>query len=417
MQKQPARRTPPRHARPSRRGRNAAFAVTGALAIGGAGLFGVQAATTAQAATPTVTQDKLTPATMVAGQATKASLTVHSSACFTAKTVGVGVRDAAGHVLDFPGSATNAQICPSGLSVTTGSRTLPAGTYTQFGFWQDLGGTWHNLPSRQLAVAAAAATPAPAPAPAPTSAPTPAPTATGTTPATAAPVAGKKLTWSDEFNSLALGSRWTADKSSSYHYGDHNPNDNKLDWLNKNNVSVSGGAATFTAKPGTHTLENGKQSWDTGLLTTEYSTEGFKVKTGDYVETRVKLPAGTGAWPALWTWNGTSGNHGEIDTFEYHADNANLLELTNHINPDHKYVTDAKSIAHDQWVTVGTQYGATSVDWYINGVKVFSDGKGVGADWSAYLILNLSLSAGQYHPAPQGTAPITFAADYVRVYR
>ncbi|MCG6496030.1 family 16 glycosylhydrolase [Kitasatospora sp. A2-31] len=415
MQK-PARRRAPRHARPSHRGRNAAFAVTGALALGGAGLLGLPAVTGAHAATtPTVTQDKLTPATMVAGKAATASLTVHSSACFTTKTVGVGVRDAAGHNLDFPGSVANAQICPSGLSVTTGSRTLPAGTYTQFGFWQDLGGAWHNLPSQQLVVSAATA----APSPAPTATPTPSATATATpsSPAAAAPVAGKKLTWSDEFDSLALGSRWTADRSSSYHYGDHNPDDNKLDWLNKDNVAVSGGVATFTARPSAHTLENGKKAWDTGLLTTEYSTEGFKVQTGDYIETRVKLPAGTGAWPALWTWNGTSGNHGEIDSFEYHADNANLLELTNHINPGYKYVTDAKSIAHDQWVTVGTQYGATSVDWYINGVKVFSDGKGVGAGWSAYPILNLSLSAGQYHPAPTGTAPITFAADYLRVYR
>ncbi|MFJ9951611.1 family 16 glycosylhydrolase [Kitasatospora sp. NPDC091207] len=424
MQK-PARRATPRHARPTHRGRQAAIAATGALAISGAGLLGVPALTGAQAATaPTVTQDKLAPAAMVAGKAATASLTVHSSACFTARTVGVGVRDAAGTNLDFPGNVANAQICPSGLSITTGSRTLPAGTYTQFGFWQDSAGAWHNLPSQKLVVSAANATPSPTPTPSttPTTTPstTPTTTPTGTpagTPATAAPVAGKKLTWSDEFNSLALGSRWTADKSSSYHYGDHNPNDNKLDWLNKNNVAVSGGAATFTARPSSHTLENGKQAWDTGLLTTEYSGEGFKVKTGDYVETRVKLPAGTGAWPALWTWNGTSGNHGEIDTFEYHSDNANLLELTNHVNADHKYVTDAKAIAHDQWVTVGTQYGANSVDWYINGAKVFADGKGVGADWSAYLILNLSLSAGQYHPAPTGTVPITFAADYVRVYR
>ncbi|MFF2041996.1 family 16 glycosylhydrolase [Kitasatospora sp. NPDC058170] len=423
MQK-PARRTAPRHARPTHRGRRAAVAATGALAISGAGLLGVPALTGAQAATvPTVTQDKLAPAAMVAGKASAASLTVHSSACFTAKTVGVGVRDAAGRNLDFPGNRSNAQICPTGLSITTGTRTLPAGTYTQFGFWQDSAGAWHNLPSQKLVVSTATATPTPTPTPtpAPTSTPTPTPAPTGTpttgTPTTGAPVAGKSLAWSDEFNTLALGSRWTADKSSSYHYGDHNPNDNKLDWLNKNNVAVSGGAATFTAKPSSHTLENGKQAWDTGLLTTEYSSEGFKVKTGDYVETRVKLPAGTGAWPALWTWNGTSGNHGEIDTFEYHSDNANLLELTNHVNADHKYVTDAKAIAHDQWVTVGTQYGANSVDWYINGVKVFADGKGVGANWSAYLILNLSLSAGQYHPAPQGTAPITFAADYVRVYR
>lgn len=48
---------------------------------------------------------------------------------------------------------------------------------------------------------------------------------------------------------------------------------------------------------------------------------------------------------------------------------------------------------------------------------MFSDGKGVGAGWTAYPILNLSLSAGNYHPAPSGTTPITFAADYVRVYR
>ncbi|WP_353612714.1 glycoside hydrolase family 16 protein, partial [Streptomyces sp. NRRL S-495] len=267
----------------------------------------------------------------------------------------------------------------------------------------DSTGGWHNLPSRQLVVSAAT--------------PTPTPTPTPTTPTTGAPVAGKQLTWSDDFNSLALGSRWTADRSSSYHYGDHNPNDNKLDWLNKNNVAVSGGVATFTARPSTHTLENGKQAWDTGLLTTEYSSEGFKVKTGDYIETRVKLPAGTGAWPALWTWNSTSGTHGEIDSFEYHTDNPNLLELTNHINPGHLYLTDAKAIAKDGWVTIGTHYGASSVDWYINGTKVFSDGKGVGADWAAYPILNLSLSAGNYHPAPSGTTPITFAADYVRVYR
>lgn len=69
------------------------------------------------------------------------------------------------------------------------------------------------------------------------------------------------------------------------------------------------------------------------------------------------------------------------------------------------------------WVIIGTHYGADSVDWYVNGVKVFSDGKGVGADRSAYLIVNLSVSAGRYHPAPQRTAPITFAADYVRVHR
>ncbi|MFB7909331.1 hypothetical protein ACFC1T_23130 [Kitasatospora sp. NPDC056076] len=448
---QPARRRrAPRHARPSRRGRNAALATTGALAITGAGLLGLPSVSGAQAATgPTVTQDRLAPATMVAGRAGTASLALHSSSCFTAKTVGVGVRDARGTNLDFPGNASNVQICPGGLTYTSAARTLAAGTYTQFGFWQDLGGAWHNLPSQQLVVSATG-TPTPAPSPTatptakptatptatasptakptatasptasptatPTATPTPTATATPTTPAPSSLIAGKSLTWSDEFNSpINWGQRWVGDKSTSYKYGNHNPDDNKLDWLNKNNVTVANGVATFTATPGGPTLENGKQSWNTGFLTTEGSAEGFQVKTGDYAETRVKLPAGTGAWPALWTWK--NGN-GEIDSFEYHPDNPNLLELTNHVNPGNPdYYTDAGAIGTDQWVTIGTYYGANSVDWYVNGVKVFSDGKGVGANFSAYLILNLSVSAGKYHPAPQGNAPITMAADYVRVYR
>ncbi|MFJ1702768.1 hypothetical protein [Kitasatospora sp. NPDC088346] len=379
------------------------------LLAGATVLAGVPLVGQAQAAGPTVTQDRLSPTAMAADTATKATLTVHSSGCFTAKTLGVGVRDAAGHNLDFPGNTSNVQICPGGTTFTSAARTLPAGTYTQFGFWQDSANAWHNLPSQTLTVGGST-TPAPAPTPTPT--PTPAPTPTPT-PGAGAPVAGKSLTWSDEFDSLSA-SRWTTDRSSSYRYGNHNPDDNKLDWLSKSGVSVSGGSANFTAKPGANKLENGKQAWDTGLLTTEYSAEGFQVKTGDYAETRVKLPSGTGAWPALWTWK--NGN-GEIDSFEYHPDNPNLLELTNHVKSGSKYYTDAGAVAKDKWVTIGTYYGANSVDWYVNGTKVFSDNTGVGANWSAYLILNLSLSAGQYHPAPSGTAPITFAADYVRVYR
>jgi hypothetical protein len=40
------------------------------------------------------------------------------------------------------------------------------------------------------------------------------------------------------------------------------------------------------------------------------------------------------------------------------------------------------------------------VDWTANGVPFFQDGRGVGPDWHAYLIVNLSVSDGTYHPAP-----------------
>ena len=385
----------------------------GAIA-GAAALVTVPLVGSAQAAT-SVTQDKLTPSSMTAGTPATASLKVHSSSCFTARTLGVGVRDAAGHNLDFPGSTYNARICPGGLSITTGSRTLPTGSYTEFGFWQDSAGTWHNLTSHTLTVSAASTTTPAKPTSTPT--PTPTPTPAPTTPATptTSPVPGKSLTWSDEFNApIAWGSRWVGTTSTAFQYGNHNPNDNKLDWLDQNAVSVANGVATFTATPSSHTLENGKQAWTTGQLTTEGSTGGFQVKTGDYAETRVKLPSASGAWPALWTWK--NGN-GEIDSFEYHPDNPNLLELSNHVKTAHDYYTNASTVGPDKWVTIGTYYGANSVDWYVNGVKVYSDGTGVGANWSAYLNLSLSVSAGQYHPGPSGTAPISFAADYVRVYR
>ncbi|MDH6133540.1 beta-glucanase (GH16 family) [Kitasatospora sp. MAA4] len=382
------------------------------------GLLAVPVVSQAQAyGAPSVTQDRLTPTSAVAGAPTTASLTLHSSSCFTARTVGVGVRDAAGNNLDFPGSRSNAQICPGGLSLTTAARTLPAGTYNEFGFWQDLGGAWHNLTTQTLTVGTTAHAPAPQPAPTPTPAPAPTPTpAPAPTPvAPTSPVAGKNLTWSDEFNTpLAQDPHWQSSTTTAYKYGTHNPDDNKLDWLTPSDVQVAGGVATFTAQPGSHTLENGKQAWNTGLLTTEGTAEGFKVKTGDYAEARVQLPTGSGAWPALWTWQ-NGGN--EVDSFEYHPDNPNLLELTNHVNPGQDYWTNASAVAPGQWVTIGTYYGANSVDWYVNGTKVYSDNTGVGANWSAYLILNLSVGAGEYHPGPQGTTPITFAADYVRVYR
>ncbi|WP_329570084.1 glycoside hydrolase family 16 protein [Kitasatospora sp. NBC_01266] len=375
----------------------------------------------ATSAAPTVTQDRLTPTTATAGAATTAALTLHASSCFTAKTVGVGVRDAAGNNLDFPGDLSNQQICPSGLSLTTGARTFASGAYTVFGFYQDQAGAWHNLASQTLTVSAAGSaagsgtsTPTPAPAPTPTPAPTPAPAPAPTPAPSGSPVPGKTLTWSDEFNGPLDATKWNDSSTTSYQYGNHNPNDNKLDWIDPSDVSVAGGVATFTAQPSSHTLENGKQAWTTGLLTTEGTQQGFKVKTGDYAEARVQMPSAPGAWPALWTWaNGGS----EIDSFEYHPDNPNLLELTNHVNFAQKYYTDANAVQPGQWVTIGTYYGANSVDYYVNGVKVFSDNTGVGANWSAYLILNLSISAGEYHPAPSGSAPISFAADYVRVYR
>lgn len=84
------------------------------------------------------------------------------------------------------------------------------------------------------------------------------------------------------------------------------------------------------------------------------------VRPGNYVETRVQLPEGWGAWPGLFTW---LGSNNEIDTFEYHPDRPTILELTNHVNPSRKEYDSASEIGPGKWVTIGTYYGALSVSW------------------------------------------------------
>lgn len=236
------------------------------------------------------------------------------------------------------------------------------------------------------------------------------------------PIEGKSVIFGEEFDApIQWGTKWNGHHTDAFEFGDHNPHFYNLDWISEDQVTVTpDGLGKFSAKPSAHTLETGLQAWDTGLMTTEYTTKGFQVRTGDYVETRFELPDEMGAWPALWTWSvdhpDDLGND-EVDSFEYHPDSVTDLELTNHLKlGDVDIHKDENAIGPCKWITVGTYYGLDSVDWYVNGEKVFSDGVGVAhADWQSHLIMNLGISDGKYHPAPTG--PIDFYTDYIRVYR
>ena len=183
--------------------------------------------------------------------------------------------------------------------------------------------------------------------------------------------------------------QWVAGRSWAYPGGGPiNPGDNKLDYLVPDPSSSRSGRFRATRRP------DGR--WNTGLLTTEGSVEAFTVRTGDVLETRVRLPRERGAWPAIWTWR--DGDQ-EIDVFEYHPDNPDLLELNNHVRGGGHYHRDP-AISPGAWVDLRVEFGARSVTWWVNGTSVFADGRGVGLGWYAYLIVNLSVSAGRYHPAP-----------------
>lgn len=201
--------------------------------------------------------------------------------------------------------------------------------------------------------------------------------------------------------------QWVAGRSWAYpDGGPTNPGDDKLDHLTADPDHSRSGTFRATRRP--------DGLWDTGLLTTEESADGFLVRTGDRLEARVRLPVGVGAWPAIWTWR-DGGN--EVDVFEYHPDNPDLLELTNHVRPGGTYVRD-DAVRPGEVVDLSVTFGRRDVVWWLNGRQVFADGRGVGSHWRAHLIVNLSVCAGRYHPPPDDSVDeLSYAVESLVVHR
>ena len=201
--------------------------------------------------------------------------------------------------------------------------------------------------------------------------------------------------------------QWTAGQSWAYpDGGPTNPGDDKLDHLTEDPAYSRTGLFRATRR------DDG--NWDAGLLTTEGSPEGFLVRAEDVLEARVRLPVETGAWPAIWTW--LDGGQ-EVDVFEYHPDNPDLLELSNRVRGRHHYFRDP-AVQPGAWVDLRVEFGARSVVWWVNGARVFDDRRGVGSSWRAHLIVNLSVCSGRYHPAPEDqVSEMSYEVAALRVYR
>ncbi|MEU7301328.1 beta-glucanase [Streptomyces sp. NPDC007206] len=201
--------------------------------------------------------------------------------------------------------------------------------------------------------------------------------------------------------------QWVAGRTWAYpDSGPVNPGDDKLDHLVPDAAYSRSGVFRATRRADGY--------WDTGLLTTEGSEEAFTVRSGDILQARVRLPGEAGAWPAIWTWR--DGDQ-EIDVFEYHPDHPDLLEFGNHVRGAGHSFQDA-AVRPGAWLDLRTEFGPRSVVWSVNGAPVFADHRGVGHGWHAYLIVNLSVSAGRYHPAPAAdTTEMSFEVSSLVVRR
>ena len=202
--------------------------------------------------------------------------------------------------------------------------------------------------------------------------------------------------------------QWVAGYSWAYPDGGPvNPGDDKLDHL------VSDPA--FSRDGVFRAARRDDGLWDTGLLTTEGSYEGFTVRTGDVLEVSARLPEGLGAWPAVWTWR-DGGN--EVDVFEYHPDNPGVLELSNHVEALRTSIETLRSgPAPKSWC--GSSSAPRSVVW---SVETGCGSSPTGGASDAGLG---SVSDGEpvrvrrpLPPAPDpATTSLSFEVGRLRVYR
>jgi hypothetical protein len=205
-------------------------------------------------------------------------------------------------------------------------------------------------------------------------------------------------------------------KTGAYEFCTTNPKNNKLDQLTTNAMKTENGYLHIHAKP----KKNGY--WNTGLVTTGDSCDSggnqFQAQVGDFLLTRVKLPTGNvGAWPGFWTWKDGAN---EIDIFEWHSNNPHTLEFTNHVKPAGTTYEDKSLIGPGKWIYIGTKIGENNNTWYVGSSEkdlkaVYSDHTGVGPNWSAFLIANLSIDSDKRRP--KGHRPIDYYIDTIKVFR
>lgn len=311
--------------------------------------------------------------------------------------VGIAIRDADDNNLDLSRTGWF-NVGPDGFTYI--SDPLPAdldpGDYTA---WASIieGGLWKRVGNYQYFTVEA---------------PTPPPAPGGLVP-------GKTVVFDAPFSDTTA---WTVGKTSSYPGGgspQYNSYDNKLDRISPTVSSPVDGVFNATRHNSTY--------WNADLVTTEYVPGGgFEMLPGDTITADITLGGERGAWPALWTWgrdnppghSGVQPGHGEVDFFEYHTDNPNLLELSN------RTVSGAYHYYSDPQIQPGVPFAlrvdvyTDTIAWHINGQQVWEDGVGVPSYWRAWLIVNLSVSAGQWHPKPLASqTSMQYAVDNLRVWR
>lgn len=227
---------------------------------------------------------------------------------------------------------------------------------------------------------------------------------------------GYRLAFSDEFTASALDTaKWNTLAPFAVHfYADSK----QKQYFVPEAVTLSGGTVRFTARKATGNTEG--QPYSSGSITTNGTF------THGYFESRVKVPAGKGFWPAYWLTSSTRWPP-EWDIFEI-IDNV-IFGYTHPVAGGKCSFVDGAA-GSDATYTIANLYGtwhvygflwtASDLYWYVDGVTTEHYSVNAAAGANDPFWLNLSLQVGGDWPGdPNASTPFpgVMEVDYVRVYQ
>lgn len=307
------------------------------------------------------------------------------------------------------------------------------------------------------AVPAGPETGPPQPLPAPTSTTTttsvaPPPTTAGPLPTTAGPPttsapggsgrsphvpAGYRMTWNDEFDSLSLD----LDANGGENWGTYFTGWNVLSLAGNGDQCMKadpsyGGTGTRPLGIETHRVQNGvlslfgrpipadrrAQFWNYQAVCGMITGQNSHAQTYGYWETRMRISnVSTGHHWAIWLLPENNDWPPEVDIVEVVGLDPSKFHFTGHFNDSSGNKKAASAYRNapggaDDWYTLGLEWTANSVVWYLDGVEVHRMNNFIGTTPNYFLI---SPEVGGNWPGPTSGAtrwPMSMDVDYVRIY-
>jgi hypothetical protein len=242
------------------------------------------------------------------------------------------------------------------------------------------------------------------------------------------------LAWRDEFAGSSIDwNKWSHTSSSQRDGQGNRLQNSQLEWNDarrSENAWVRDGVLTLRATRESTTQNGITYPWRSALITSSPSG-GFRFRNNVYIEQRVRLPAaGSGTWPAFWTWQVPGGNQvTEIDVYEYWASWAGRGQQFTagthgsgmggsnqgwaNLRATVPTYTGGSTAPMGPWMTFGAHIRSNGVTFYHNGQQVRNISNYPRLDMN--IICNLAV--WQDIRPPAGLNSISMQIDWVRGWR